>query len=77
MDIKVLGPGCAKCKTAYDVVEKVIKESNLNVTLRKVDDIMEMMSYNILTTPAVVVDEEVKIKGRIPSGSEIKKLLGL
>ena len=77
MEIKVLGPGCAKCKAAYDVVEKVIKESNLNVTLRKVDDIVEMMSYNILTTPAVVIDEEVKIKGRIPSESEIKKLLGL
>lgn len=77
MEIKVLGPGCAKCKTAYDVVEKVINENYLNVTLRKVDDIMEMMSYNILTTPAVVVDEEVKIKGRIPSESEIKKLLGL
>ncbi len=77
MEVKVLGPGCAKCKTTYNVVEKVIKENNLNVTLTKVDDIMEMMSYNILSTPAIVVDGEVKIKGRVPSENEVKELLGL
>ena len=77
MEVKVLGPGCAKCKTTYHVVEKVIKENNLDVKLLKVDDIMEMMSYNILSTPAIVVDGEVKIKGRVPSESEIKELLGL
>ncbi|MBQ8529569.1 MAG: TM0996/MTH895 family glutaredoxin-like protein [Parabacteroides sp.] len=77
MEVKVLGPGCCKCKTAYNVVEKVIKENNLDVTLTKVDDIMEMMSYNILSTPAIVVNGEVKIKGRVPSENEIKELLGL
>ena len=77
MEVKVLGPGCAKCKTTYNVVEKVIKENNLDVKLSKVDDIMEMMSYNILSTPAIVVDGEVKVKGRVPSESEIKELLGL
>ncbi len=77
MEVKVLGSGCAKCKTTYNVVEKVIKENNLDVKLSKVDDIMEMMSYNILSTPAVVVDGDVKIKGRVPSESEIKELLGL
>ena len=54
MEVKVLGPGCAKCKTTFQVIEKVIKENNLDVKLTKVDDIMEMMSYNIMTTPAVV-----------------------
>lgn len=77
MEVKVLGPGCAKCKTTYNVVEKVIKENNLDVKLSKVDDIMEMMSYNILSTPAIVVDGEVKIKGRVPSENEVKTLLGL
>ena len=77
MEIKVLGPGCAKCKTTYNVVEKVIKDNNLDVALTKVDDIMEMMSYNILSTPAVVVNGEVKIKGRVPSETEIKELLGI
>lgn len=77
MEVKVLGPGCAKCKTTYNVVEKVIKENNLDATLTKVDDIMEMMAYNILSTPAVVVDGEVKIKGRVPNENEVKELLGL
>lgn len=77
MEIKVLGPGCSKCKTTYQVIEKVIKENNLNVKLTKVDDIMEIMNYNIMTTPAVVVDEVVKIKGQVPSESEVKKLLGI
>lgn len=76
MEVKVLGPGCAKCKTTFQVIEKVIKENNLDVKLTKVDDIMEMMSYNIMTTPAVVVDGEVKMKGQVPSESDVKRLLG-
>lgn len=72
MEIKVLGPGCAKCKAAYKVVEKVISENGLDVQLSKVDDIIEMMSYNIMSTPAVVVDGVVKNKGLCTyrSGSE-------
>ncbi|WP_288316031.1 thioredoxin family protein [uncultured Mediterranea sp.] len=77
MGIKVLGPGCVKCKTTYQVIEKVIKENNLDVKLTKVDDIMEMMNYNIMTTPAVVVDEVVKMKGQVPTESDVKKLLGI
>ena len=77
MEIKVLGPGCAKCKTTYNVIEKVIKENNLDVKLTKVDDIMEMVSYNIMTTPAVVADEVVKMKGQVPTESDVKKLLGI
>ncbi len=77
MEIKVLGPGCSKCKTTYQVVEKVIKENNLDVKLTKVEDIMEMMNYNIMTTPAIVVDEVVKIKGKVPTESEVKELLGI
>ena len=77
MEVKVLGPGCAKCKSTYAVVEKVIKGNNLDVTLTKVDDIVEMMSYNILSTPAVVVDGEVRIKGHVPSVNEVKEALGV
>lgn len=77
MEVKVLGPGCAKCKTTFQVIEKVIKENNLDVKLTKVDDIMEMMSYNIMTTPAVVVDGEVKMRGQVPSESDVKRLLGI
>ena len=77
MDIKVLGTGCGKCKTTYAVIEKVIKENNITATLTKVEDIMEIMNYNILATPAVVVDGEVKIRGYVPSEREVKELLGV
>ncbi len=77
MEIKVLGPGCARCKTTYQVIEKVIKENNLDVKLIKIDDIMEMMNYNIMSTPAVVVDEVVKLKGTVPTEADVKKLLGI
>lgn len=77
MEIKVLGPGCCKCKTTYQIIEKVIKENNLDVKLTKIDDIMEMMNYHIMTTPAVVVDEVVKIKGQVSSEKDVKKLLGI
>lgn len=77
MEIIVLGTGCSKCKTTYQVIEKVIAETGADVKLSKVEDIMEIVKYNVLATPAVVVDGEVKIKGYVPSENEIKKLLNL
>ena len=76
-EIKVLGPGCAKCKSTYAVVEKVVKESGMDVQLTKVDDIEEIMHYNIMSTPAVVLDGKVVLKGKVPSESEVKQLLGI
>ena len=77
MEIKVLGAGCSKCKATYAAIEKVIEENGLDVSLSKVEDIMELLNYNIMTTPAVVVDGAVRIKGYVPSESEIKKFLGI
>lgn len=77
MEIIVLGTGCTKCKTTYNVIEKVIAETGADVKLSKVEDIMEIMKYNVLATPAVVVNGEVKIKGYVPSETEIRKLLGI
>lgn len=76
-EIKVLGPGCVKCKATYSVIERIVKENHLDVKLTKVDDIAEMMNYNIMTTPAVVVDEIVRLKGHVPSEAEVKALLGI
>ena len=76
-EVLVLGPGCAKCKETYKVVERVISENSLDVKLSKVEDITEMMKYNIIVTPAVVVDGAVKIKGHVPSADEVKKVLGI
>ena len=58
-------------------MEKVISENGLDAQLSKVDDIIEMMSYNIMSTPAVVVDSVVKIKGYVPTEAEVKKALGI
>lgn len=76
-EVLVLGPGCAKCKETYKVVERVISENSLDIRLSKVEDITEMMKYNIMATPAVIVDGTVKIKGHVPSADEVKKVLGL
>ena len=77
MEVKVLGTCCSKCKVTFSTIEKVIADNSLDVKLTKVDDIMEIMSYNVMTTPAVVVDGVVKIRGRVPSEVEIKELLGV
>lgn len=73
--IKVLGTGCAKCKTTVQLVNDVIAKNNIDATVEKVEDIQKIMEYNIMSTPAVVVDEIVKIKGRVPSESEILEAL--
>ena len=77
MEIIVLGTGCTKCKNVYSAVEKVIAETGIEATLKKEEDIMNIMAYGIMTTPAVVVDGVVKIKGYEPSVTEIKKALSI
>ena len=73
--IKILGTGCPKCKSLYSTVHEVVKENNIDATIEKVEDIMEIMKFNIMATPALVIDNVVEIKGRIPSKSEILELL--
>ncbi|MBI9038544.1 MAG: TM0996/MTH895 family glutaredoxin-like protein [Bacteroidales bacterium] len=75
MEIKILGTGCPKCKTLEKLVIKVVDENNIDANVSKVDDIMQIMNYGIVSTPALVIDEKVVIKGRIPSEKEIKELL--
>ena len=78
MEIKVLGTGCAKCKTTYQTIEEVISEYNLeDVKFTKVEDIVEILNSGVMATPAVMVDGVIKIKGYVPSESEIKQLLGI
>ena len=73
--IKILGTGCPKCKTTTALVEEVVKENNIDVEIIKVEDIMEIMEYNVLSTPVLVIDEQITIKGRVPSKNEIIELL--
>lgn len=77
MEILVLGPGCAKCVKTYEAIKKVIEETGVDATIRKIDDIMEIMKWGVMSTPAIVLDGEVKIKGYAPSETEVRKLLGV
>jgi small redox-active disulfide protein 2 len=69
--IKILGTGCPKCKSMTAVVSDVIAENNINATVEKVEDIMEIMKYNVMTTPALVINDVITIKGRVPSKEEV------
>lgn len=75
LDIKVLGPGCTKCKTTYQNVITALAETGVEATLTKIEDLEEMMQYNVLTTPVLMIDGVVKIKGRIADVKEIKELI--
>ncbi len=74
-NVKVLGTGCPKCKKTIAIVEEVINEKGLEMNVEKVEDIMDIMKYNVMSTPAVVLGDEVVIKGRVPTKSEIEQLL--
>lgn len=73
--IKVLGPGCPKCKTTYNNVLEALKQLNIQADVIKIDDIEEMMKYNILTTPVLMIDDVIKVKGRVAQVEEIKEFL--
>ncbi|GAB1474543.1 thioredoxin family protein [Bacteroidota bacterium] len=75
MEIKVLGPGCPKCKTLEKLTREVVEQNSIQATITKVEDIMEIMNYNVMSTPALVVNGKVEIKGRVPSAEEIKQIL--
>ena len=75
MEIKILGTGCPKCKALEKVTIETVAEAGIDANVSKVEDIMDIMSYGVMLTPALVVDEKVIIKGRVPSAKEIKQIL--
>lgn len=75
MEIKVLGTGCAKCKTLEKVVKEVVEQNGIDAKVIKVENLMEIMKFGVMTTPALVIDGIVMVKGRVPSAEEIKNLL--
>jgi small redox-active disulfide protein 2 len=74
-EIKVLGTGCPKCKTTYNNVLEALKQLGMEANVTKIEDIEEMMKYNVLTTPVLMIDDVMKVKGRIAQIDEIKELL--
>ncbi|MBI4774080.1 MAG: TM0996/MTH895 family glutaredoxin-like protein [Deltaproteobacteria bacterium] len=71
MEIKVLGPGCPKCKQTEKVVKEAIAESGVDADIEKVTDVMKIARYGVFGTPAVVIDGEVKSVGKVPKKEEV------
>lgn len=75
MVIKILGSGCAKCKKLEENARKAVEELGIEATIEKVEDLKAILGYGVMKTPAMVVDEKVKIMGRVANTEEIKKYL--
>jgi small redox-active disulfide protein 2 len=73
MKIEVLGTGCSKCKKTKEVIEKILKQAGVEAEVVKVEDFETILNYGVMVTPAVVIDGEVKLVGKIPDEKDIKK----
>ncbi|MGZ2370340.1 thioredoxin family protein [Ancylomarina sp. YFZ004] len=75
MEIKVLGTGCAKCKTLEKATKEAVDKAGVIATISKVEDIVEIMQYGVMTTPALVIDGKIVVKGKVPSVDELIQLI--
>jgi len=75
MEIKILGGGCPKCERLEAVTRKVVEDLGIDATFTKVKSMAEIMAYDVMTTPALVVDEKVLSSGRVPEFTEIRSWL--
>jgi len=75
MQIKILGTGCPKCKTLEKITRDAVAETGINAGIEKVQDIIKIMEYNILHTPALVINEKVILSGQVPTVSQVKEIL--
>jgi len=76
MEIKVFGPGCAKCHKTEEIVREAVAESGVDATIHKVTDVMEIAKQGVFGTPAVVIDGDVKCVGKVPKKEEVLSWLG-
>ncbi len=75
MDIKILGPGCAKCKKTEKMVRAIAVETGVDANIEKVTDMMAIAGYGVFGTPAVVIDGEVRCAGKVPKEADIRNWL--
>jgi len=75
MEIRILGTGCPKCHKLEEETRQAAAEMGLDCNIAKVTQMKDIMSYGVMLTPALVVDGEVKVVGRVPAREDIKKLL--
>jgi small redox-active disulfide protein 2 len=72
MEIKVLGPGCPRCQQTEKIIKEAVAEAGVEANVEKITDIMKIMTFGVISTPAVVVDGIVKSSGKIPKKEEVK-----
>jgi len=75
MEIKVLGPGCANCRQLEKEVFNALAELDIAADIEKVQDVKKIVSYGVMATPALVINEKVKLSGRVPKREELKRLI--
>jgi len=75
MEIKILGPGCAKCNKTEKLVREAIDETGVDASIEKVSDMMQIASYGVFGTPSVIIDNVVKCTGKVPKKEDIKTWL--
>ena len=76
MKLQVLGTGCPKCKKVAELAEEAVKELGADAEVVKVTDINEIMNFGVMMTPALAIDGEVKVAGRVPGLDEVKMWIG-
>ncbi len=75
MLIQVLGTGCTKCKTLHEMVKKAVQEAGVDAEVEKVEDIQQIMAFELIMTPGLVINGEVKAAGRVPNVEELKRMI--
>ena len=75
MKIKILGPGCPKCKTLEKVTREAVAETGINATVDKVDDIVKILEYGIMHTPGLVINGKVVLSGQVPTMKQVKEII--
>ena len=75
MEIKVLGPGCAKCHQLEKTVGEVVKEMGIDTSVEKVSDMKKIMKYPILMTPGLVINDELVVSGKVPDKAEVTRYI--
>jgi small redox-active disulfide protein 2 len=75
LDIKILGTGCPKCRALEKATNEAVREGKLNASVSKVEDIMEIMEFGVMTTPALVMNDKILVSGKVPSVKDLIKLL--
>lgn len=75
MNIKILGTGCSRCKALEQITRSAVAEMGIDADIEKVEDIVKIMNYGVMRTPALVIDEKIALSGRVPSLTEVKEVI--